>query len=76
MSTDAFEKFFFDVCTLDYARMQPGMKMLKAEMEATNLAAYVVPRVHNEGELRSETCDELSEDSVKPARIADDNWRV
>src|SRR3954468_23931673 len=36
MSTEAFEDFFFDVCTLDYARMQPGMKALKAAMEATD----------------------------------------
>jgi aminopeptidase len=36
MSTERFEKFYFDVCTLDYARMQPGMKALKALMERTD----------------------------------------
>src|SRR5687767_1850546 len=36
MSTEAFEKFYFEVCTLDYSRMQPGMKALKAAMEATD----------------------------------------
>ncbi|MEI9894666.1 MAG: aminopeptidase [Chthoniobacter sp.] len=36
MSTEAFEKFFFDVCTLNYSKMQPGMKALKAAMEATD----------------------------------------
>jgi aminopeptidase len=36
MSTEAFEKFFFDVCTLNYAKMQPGMKALKAAMESTD----------------------------------------
>ena len=36
MSTEAFEKFYFDVCTLDYARMVPGMKALKALMERTD----------------------------------------
>src|SRR5437763_1524038 len=30
MSTEAFEKFYFNVCTLNYSRMQPGMKALKA----------------------------------------------
>ena len=30
MSTEQFEDFYFDVCTLDYAKMQPGMKALKA----------------------------------------------
>jgi aminopeptidase len=37
MSTEAFEKFYFDVCTLDYSKMQPGMKALKTAMEATDL---------------------------------------
>ena len=36
MSTEAFEDFFFRVCTLDYARMAPGMKALKALMERTD----------------------------------------
>ena len=36
MSTEAFEKFYFDVCTLDYARMVPGMKALKALMDRTD----------------------------------------
>ena len=33
MSTDAFEDFYFDVCTMDYAKMIPGMDALKARME-------------------------------------------
>jgi aminopeptidase len=41
-STEAFEEFFFRVCTLDYARMKPGMAALKALMERTD-------RVHLEG---------------------------
>ena len=36
MSTEAFENFFFKVCTLDYRRLQPGMKALKALMEKTD----------------------------------------
>lgn len=36
MSTEAFEDFYFDVCTLDYAKLQPGMKALKALMEKTD----------------------------------------
>jgi aminopeptidase len=42
MSTEAFENFYFDVCTLDYSRMVPGMKALKALMDKTD-------RVHIEG---------------------------
>jgi aminopeptidase len=36
MSTEAFEDFYFDVCTLDYRKLQSGMKALKALMEKTN----------------------------------------
>ena len=42
MSTEAFEDFYFRVCTLDYSRMIPGMKALKALMDRTD-------RVHIEG---------------------------
>jgi aminopeptidase len=33
MSTEAFEDYFFQVCTLDYARLIPGMKALKSLMD-------------------------------------------
>ncbi len=36
MSTEAFEDFYFEVCTLDYERLQPGMKALKQLMESTD----------------------------------------
>jgi len=36
MSTEAFEDFYFNVCTLDYRRLQPGMKALKRLMEKTD----------------------------------------
>jgi aminopeptidase len=36
MSTEAFEDFYFDVCTLDYRKLQPGMKALKRLMEKTD----------------------------------------
>lgn len=35
MSTDAFENFYFDVCTMDYARMGRAMQALKSRMERT-----------------------------------------
>jgi aminopeptidase len=43
MSTEAFEKFYFEVCTLDYSKMQPGMKALKTAMEATDLVEIKGP---------------------------------
>ncbi len=36
MSTEAFEDFFFKVCTLDYRKLLPGMRALKALMEKTD----------------------------------------
>jgi aminopeptidase len=36
MSTEAFEDFYFRVCTLDYRRMVPGMKALQELMEKTD----------------------------------------
>src|SRR6266849_5356281 len=35
MSTEAFEDFYFEVFTLDYRKLQPGMKALKRLMEKT-----------------------------------------
>ena len=43
MSTGKFEDFFFDVCTLDYAKMIPGMKALKALMDRTDLVEIKGP---------------------------------
>lgn len=36
ISTRAFEDFFFKACTFDYARLQTGMKALKALMDKTD----------------------------------------
>src|SRR5437763_3150249 len=36
MSTEAFEDFYFDVCTLDYRKLLPGMRALKRFMEKTD----------------------------------------
>ena len=43
MSTEAFEEFFFNVCTLDYAKMQPGMAALKARLERTDAVHITGP---------------------------------
>lgn len=36
MSTDAFEDFFFEVCTMDYRKMAVAMKPLQKRMEQTD----------------------------------------
>ena len=43
MSTEAFEDFYFDVCTLDYRKLQPGMKALKGLMEKTGRVEIKAP---------------------------------
>ena len=44
MSTEAFEDFFFEVCTLDYRKLQPGMNALKKLMERTDRVEISGPR--------------------------------
>jgi aminopeptidase len=43
MSTEAFEDFYFRVCTLDYARMKPGMKALSDLMRKTDQVRITGP---------------------------------
>ena len=43
MSTEAFEDFYFRVCTLDYRRMEPGMKALADLMDRTDRVRIVGP---------------------------------
>ena len=43
MSTEAFEDFYFDVCTLNYGRMAEAIKPLQALMEATDAVQIVGP---------------------------------
>ena len=42
-STEAFERFYFKVCTLDYSQMERSVKPLKALMEATDEVHIVGP---------------------------------
>jgi len=43
MSTRAFEDFYFNVCNLDYAKMDKAMDPLKALMDKTNRVRLVSP---------------------------------
>ncbi len=44
MSTEAFEEFYFNVCTLDYGKMGRAMQALKKRMEATDVVRLKGPR--------------------------------
>ncbi len=43
MSTEAFEDFFFDVCTVDYARMASAQEPLRQRMEQADQVRIVGP---------------------------------
>lgn len=43
MSTEAFENFYFDVCTLDYGKMDKAMDPLKELMDKTDKVRLVGP---------------------------------
>lgn len=43
MSTPAFEDFYFDVCTVDYGRMEEACKPLKDLMDATDIVEIKGP---------------------------------
>ena len=43
MSTEAFEDFYFRVCTLDYAKLVPGMKALSELMMKTDKVHIIGP---------------------------------
>lgn len=43
MSSEAFEDFYFDVCTMDYNRMTAGMQALKDRMEGTDRVSILGP---------------------------------
>jgi aminopeptidase len=44
MSTEAFENFYFDVCTLEYGRMNKAMQPLKARLEAADQVRLLGPQ--------------------------------
>ena len=43
MSTEAFEDFYFDVCTLDYAKLAAAEKVLKSRMDKTDRVRIIGP---------------------------------
>ncbi len=43
MSTPAFEDFYFDVCTMDYAKMAAALEPLKARMQRTDKVRLLGP---------------------------------
>ena len=55
MSTDAFEDFYFDVCTVDYRAMAESMKPLKELMEKTDQVKILGPETKLEFSIKDIT---------------------
>jgi len=59
-STESFEDFYFNVCTMDYARMSAAMKPLKERMDAADKVRIVGPGTELEFSIKglpSVACD-------------------
>jgi len=52
MSTEAFEDYYFDVCTADYAKMAEDLEPLVKRMEAADRVKIVGPGTHLEFSIR------------------------
>ncbi len=52
MSTEAFEDFYFEVCTMDYGRMSHAMQALKEYMERTDRVRLVGPDTNLEFSIK------------------------
>ncbi|RMD92244.1 MAG: aminopeptidase [Calditrichaeota bacterium] len=52
MSTEAFEDFYFKVCTLNYEKMSQNMQALKERMEATDRVLIVGPNTELEFSIK------------------------
>jgi aminopeptidase len=53
MSSEAFEDFFFKVCTLDYSRMAPGMEALSSLMRRTDRVQIKGPLTNLQFSIKS-----------------------
>jgi len=52
MSTEAFEDFYFDVCTFDYNRLEIAIQPLKSLMESTDKVRIVSPKTDLEFSIK------------------------
>lgn len=52
MSTEAFEDFYFRVCTLDYSKMSENMQVLKRRMEAADRIKITGPNTELEFSIK------------------------
>lgn len=60
MSTEAFENFYFDVCNLDYSKMDRAMDSLKSLMLATDKVRIIAPETDISFSIKGIGCKKCS----------------
>lgn len=77
MSTEAFENFYYDICSIDYSDLSKAMDPLKEHMEKTNLIEIKGPNVDlsfsvdNIGVIKGDGTDNLPDGELYTAPIKD-----
>ncbi|KAA0785345.1 aminopeptidase [Bacillus wiedmannii] len=77
MSTEAYEKFYFDVCTLDYNKMSKAMEPLKELMEKTKRVRIIGEGTDLEfsiegiGVLKGDGTDNIPDGEIYTAPVKD-----
>ena len=75
MSTEAFEDFYFDICTIDYKKLSKAMDPLKDYMEKTKLVEIKGPEtdlsfsIENIGVIKGDGTDNIPDGEIYTAPI-------
>ena len=59
MSLEAFENFYYDMCTLDYAKMSEAMDPLVDLMNRTDKVRIVSPGTDLTFSIKGNSCDQM-----------------
>lgn len=77
MSTEAFEDFYFDICTVDYKKLSEAMEPLKGYMEKTKVVEIKGPQIdlsfsiENMGVIKGDGTDNIPDGELYTAPIRD-----
>lgn len=77
MSTEAFEDFYFDICTVDYKKLSAAMNPLKEYMEKTKVVEIKGPQtdlsfsIENMGVIKGDGTDNIPDGELYTAPIKD-----
>lgn len=77
MSTEAFEDFYFDICTVNYKKLSEAMEPLKDYMEKTTMVEIKGPKtelsfsIENIGVIKGDGADNIPDGELYTAPIRD-----